>query len=151
MKFNGMKLDAHYVETIVIPRPKGDIVFKAQPTDYTLFEKLCPQPKPPTVQKPGKEAAPDLKNPKYLAKINKWAVLKTDYMFVNSLTATEGVEWETVVSDKPETWSNLPKELLDSGFTDGEVARIFDIVTSVNGLDGSKIDEATKAYLAAQE
>ncbi len=151
MKINGMKLDAHYVETIVIPRPSGDVVFKAQAVDYADFEKLCLLPRPPTVQKPGKEAAPDYTDAKYVEKRNAWAMLKTDFMFMKSLEASEGLEWDTVVADQPETWTNLSKELLETGFTDGEVARIFNIVTSINGLDDGKITSATEEYLKAQE
>ena len=151
MKINGTKIDAHYVETVVIPRPNGDVVFKAQAIDYAPFEKLCTLPKPPTVMKPGKDPEPNYADPKYIEARNKWALLKTDYMFMASLKATEGLVWETVVESDPSTWNNLSKELLESGFKDNEVNRIFNAVISINGLDDDKITQATKAYLATQE
>ena len=72
-------------------------------------------------------------------------------MILKSLEATEGLEWETVKMDDPETWLNYEKELKDSGLSPIEVGRIVGICMSANGLDERKMEAARDAFLAEQQ
>ena len=71
-------------------------------------------------------------------------------MILQSLRATDGLEWETVNYSDPTTWYAYKVELEKSGLTTADTSRIMSLVISANGLDQKKIDEATKAFLASQ-
>jgi len=151
MKIKGKKIEGPNVVIAVIPRQSGDIIFKAKAVlDYDKFDALCPTPEPPTVTKPGGVTFKDVENAKYKEAVMEWAQQKTAWMVLESLKATDDLEWETVDYGKPETWDNYTKELQSSGFSDPEIARLIDAVTAANGLSQEKIDEATNRFLAGQ-
>ena len=151
MKLHGKTIEGPSVETIVFPRESGELVFKAQAIlNYEEFEALAPQPEPPFMQRPGQQAIKDLHDKKYLEKYDIWLQQKVDYMIIKSLEATPGLEWDTVVMTDPTTWHNYKSEFSDSGISDAEVTQLISLVTSANGMDQDKIDQATKSFLAGQ-
>ena len=153
MKMNGASVDARYIETVVIPRGDSQYVFKARPLtaeDDKFFEEACPRPKPPTFQVPGGKVESDLTNAQFVEGMAKWSDARSNFLFYKSLQATEDLEWDTVQEGDPATWANIETELKASGFLAPEIAQIFNAVVSANGLDASKIEEATKSFLAIQ-
>lgn len=151
MKIHGKKIHGLNTEVVVIPRQTGDIVFKAQAVlNYEDHDKINPMPKPPTRMLPGGVLQQNIEDPAYQKRLDEWATQKFYWMFVKALEATPGLEWDTVVMDNPESWGNYKKELEDSGFAPGEVARIEMCISDACGLNQSKIDEATKRFLAGQ-
>lgn len=149
MKIHGKKIEGPAVEVLVIPRQGGDLVFRAVAVlDYKEFMAACPQPLPPKVMKPGGGESVDSNDVNYSKALTKWAIQKTDWMVLQSLSATEALEFETVKKDDPETWDNYREELVEAGFTEGEINRIINLVITVNGLDQTKIDEATERFLS---
>lgn len=151
MKMNGKVVDANRVEVVVIPRSGGELVFKAKAVlDYGDFEKLFPAPLPPNVLKPGGIQFQNVEDPTFKAKQSEWASARFDFMVIESLSATEGLEWETVDKSKSETWKNWQSELTSSGLSPVEINRILDIVLTACGLNQDKIEQATKAFLAGQ-
>lgn len=152
MLIQGRKLDGPKEEVLVIPRQDQDIIFKAKAVlDYSDFDQLCPRPTPPIVIKRGGAKVADPTDIDYQKSLDVWATNRTHWMILQSLSATEGLEWETIDLVKPETWGNYEDELRQSGFSEAEGARIVNLVISANGLDQSKIDEATQRFLVAQE
>lgn len=151
MKIAGKKVTPPSIEVVVIPRDNGNLVFRAQPVlDYSDFDKLCPEPKPPVVMKPGGKSIENVEDADYKKRIDEWATKKAHWMVIKSLGATEGLEFETVDVSDSDTWVNYQNEMTDSGLTHAEVAAIFEKVTSACGLNQNKIEEATKAFLAGQ-
>ena len=151
MKINGKKLDGPNIEIVVIPRQNGDLVFKAQAVlDYVECDKLNPMPLAPKMLLRGGGVQENVDDPTYQKAVDEWATRKFYYMFVKSLQATEGLEWETIKMDKPETWQNYKTEMQAGGLSPGEIARIEMCVTDACGLNQTKIDEATKRFLAGQ-
>ena len=153
MKINGAVVDATYIETIVIPRDDRQYVFKARPLsaeDETFFESVCPQPVPPVYTVPGGKQVKDDKNAGYLDAMTEWKAYRSNYLFLRSLDATDNLEWETVVLTDPSTWAGVEKELAEAGFIQSEIIAIFNKVVAANGLDLSKIEKATKSFLATQ-
>ena len=153
MKIKGTTVSATYNETIVIPRPNTEYVFKARPlttADDELFDTLCPAPVAPVYTKPGGAVENDEQDAGYLEALKVRATRTSEWLFMRSLDATPDLEWDTVILDEPSTWGNVEKELADSGFTSSEVLAILNAVISANGLDASKIDKATKSFLATQ-
>lgn len=153
MKLNGVKVKSAYEEVVVFPRTGGpNLVFKARAIyDFEAFEKLCPPPEAPLIQFAGQDKpTQNVEDVNYLERFQKWAELKSHWMVLQSLRATPGLEWETVDYGDHTTWKNYQKEMSDAGLTPAEQARIVLIVSLVNGLDQSKIDEATESFLVAQ-
>lgn len=151
MKIHGKKISGPNIELVVIPRNDGDLVFKAQAVlDYEDFEKLNPMPQPPGVMRPGGVMSYDTSDTKYNEAIDEWARSKTHYMVLKSLEATDGLEWETVKMGEPDTWNLYQQEMNDAGLSPAEIGRIITCVTDACGLNQTKIDEATKRFLAGQ-
>jgi hypothetical protein len=148
MKLHGKALSKLNNQIIIIPRTDGDIIFKAAAVlDMTAFEQLCPEPKPPMILRRGETvASADLSDAKYKEAADKRNRLYGLYMIIKSLSATEGLEWETIKMDDPTTWENLDKELIDSGLTTMEKAQIFQGAMRANSLDMAYIDEARKRF-----
>jgi len=57
------------------------------------------------------------------------------------------IEWETVELNKPETWANWEKELLDAGLSPMEVRRIYRNVLEANSLSEQAVEEALENFL----
>lgn len=144
----------NYVETLVLPKGDEKIVFKARPVsslDYETFEKLFPEPKAPTFFKPGSSVAETDSNDAFFLDSRKaYREARTNYMFMVSLSATEGLVWDTVVATDPKTWGNIQTELKAAGFLDSEIVMLFNLVISANGLDSEKIRKATESFLAME-
>ena len=153
MKINGASVDARYNETVVIPRGDTQYVFKARPLtaeDDKFFDELCPKPTPPEFTVPGGKVEVDSTNAQYVKDRKAWSDLRSEFLFMRSLSASEDLEWETVTDTDPTSWGKIEDELLDAGFLSPEIILIFNAVILANGLDTSKIEKATKSFLAIQ-
>lgn len=152
MKLHGREIKAPCVEIVVIPRTDGDLVFKAQAVlDYKRFEQLCPKPKPPRIRRRGGAEEDDLKDKGFLKQVEDYATKKNNFLFVESIRATEGLEWSTIDYEKPDTWGNYIDELKASGFCDNEVVRLQNAVLTANSLNEAKLEEALQRFLLQQE
>ena len=150
MKINGKIIEGPTPEVIVIPKGTEEFVFKALPVlNYDEFDKICPVPNPPEIMKPGGKKTLDYEDKAYDKLLTDWAMRKNDWTALQSLSVTEGLEWETVAEGDPDTWVNFRQELRII-FTEAEIMLITDLVNIANGLDQKKIDEATKRFLAGQ-
>lgn len=151
MKLHGRKLNKPDFEVCVIPRAGSDLVFKAQPVmDFDAFNKLCPMPTPPSITRPGGVTSQDVEDPEYKVALDAWAANRTDWMIIQSLNATEGIEWEGVNNSDPSTWKNFRTEFETSGLTAVEINAVINAVIEACGLNSKKIEEATKRFLAGQ-
>jgi len=147
MKLQGRKPSGVREELLVLPRPEGDFAFKfrAVMEDY-------PEPPPEPVRKNIKGAiVQDRNDPEFTVLLDAWGTRKTHWHFLKSISATDGLEWETIDMTKPETWSNWEKELKDDGFNDAEVNMIFRTYQKVNFLSEDMLEEARKRFLAQPE
>ena len=152
MKIHGKKIEGVNVEIIPIPRPDGDIIFKAEGVkDFTAFEKMCPEPMPPMKIVKGGRKEYNLEDPAYKAQVQIHSEKKIAWMVLESLKATDGLEWETVNLGDHHTWTEWSKELRDSGLSVIEVQRIQTGVFTANCLNEAKLEEARKNFLQGQE
>jgi len=153
MKIFGKKIsDNPNIELVVFPRQEGDIIIKAKAVfNYEEFDALYPRPNPPTVIRRG-ESTPelDIDDKGYNAKLLDWSKTRTNWMIKESLKATEGIEFETIIDNDPKTWDNISKELGESGFTPHEVNIIMDAIFDANSLNERKLEEAKKRFLVGQ-
>jgi hypothetical protein len=151
MKINGKIVNGPNEVITVVTRQNGDLIFKARAIlDYAKFDTLCKLPSAPLISKPGEMAYPDLDDAEYKKAVRLYSERKVAFMIVESLSATEGIEFDTVKINDPTTWEGLETELKSAGLTDVEVQRIFSSVWEANGLDEGKIEEAKKRFLASQ-
>jgi len=152
MKIKGRKIDKPNIEIIVIPRGDGEsIVFKAQAVlDYEPFRKLCPAPEAPRRMLPGGVMQENIEDKDYLLKLGEYQTLRMAWVMLESLKATEDLEWETIKADEPSTWANFTKELEESKFSNAEIQMIVDGVAAANALDEEKIEAARKSFLLSQ-
>jgi len=153
MKYKGQTIEkGNRDEVVVFPRQGGNIVIHARPVlDYEPFEKLYPQPVPPKVLKPGGIRSENVEHPTYKKALDEYATRRSHWTILQSLEATEDLEWERVDMAKPETWHLYPEELSEAGFTPYEILRITELVLTACGLNQEKIDEATADFLAGRE
>lgn len=149
MKLNGVKVQGPNIEYIVIPRGNGnDIVLKAQAVlDTKEFEQIVQAPKPGKKMLPGGIIKEDADDPIYKDAMKAYADLRYSWIVIQSLKATEGLEWETVDEGRVDTWNNWETELKDAGFSNTEVQYVMLGVANANALNQEKIDEARTRFL----
>ncbi len=153
MKIQGRSISGPNIEIIPIPRGSGDpIIFKAQAVlNREDFNRLCPAPKPRKKMIPGGRQSEDIKDPKYLKAVDDYNSQYVAWLVLESLSATEGLEWETVDKADPSTWSKYTKELNDAGFSDPEIGRIVQGVMDANCLNEDRIEEARKRFFIGEQ
>jgi len=151
MKLNGVKIEGPNEEVIIVPRKNGDLIFVARAViDYKEFDKICSLPNPPEILKPGGIRIRNSEDPEFLEALDKWATLKTHWQMLKSLSATPGLEWETVEMSNIDTWGNYTNELISSGFSPAEIALLVNGVMIACGLSQQRIEEARERFLAGQ-
>jgi hypothetical protein len=148
MKMHGKEVRGVNRDVLVIPRMDGDLVFVAEAIqDWTEFETLCPVPSVPQKMIKGGKMVADPEAKEYQEKMLVWAQRKTNYMVLKSLTPTEGLEWETVQMQNPETWGNWRKELEESGFIENEVVKLLQLCSNVNCITEDMMARARENFL----
>jgi hypothetical protein len=154
MKLGGRKLQNPNEIDIVIPREReADIVLKGRAImDMSEFDKLCPEPVPPSRVSPSGQKVYNYKDKGFEAQVKNYANRKTAWIILKTLEVTPDLEWETIDMGDPNTWCNLRTELSESGFTVAEYNIIMHYCFIVNALDESKIEAARERFLQeAQE
>lgn len=150
MKLNGRK-PSQKVSYFSIPRPEGDFVFTIKSIkDYKDFDKLCPAPKPPKGLKPGGVSVELVNDPVYLGEIKQHNDKQIAWTILESIKDTPDVTWEQVNLNDSNTWLLYEQELLDSGFTRGEVQRLVSEIMDVNVLSEQAIEEARQRFLLSR-
>ena len=150
MKINGQDIKGKNLVTVFIPRENGGYEFVCQPVDLDEFEKFCPVPMPPMITRPGKMPQPDFTDKKYKAAIEEQGQKRVAFMVVNSLLATSGFSWDTVVLDDPNTWQNYQQEFKNADLSNVEVNRIINAIFQANSLDDNHIRAAHEHFLASK-
>lgn len=149
MKIGGKEIKGLCIETLVLPREDGDIVFKARALpDFDEFEKLCPEPEAPVrLTKRGKEK--HLEDKDYRQMLANHNANRIAYMVVVSLEPSE-IEWDTVDINDSKTWTNYTKDFKESGISEIEVGHIVNTVMKANALDEEKLEKARELFLLGQ-
>lgn len=155
MKLKGQTILPPQPKQIVLPRTTSDgvdgsIILLAGPVmDYNEFNRLCPQPKPPVVMRPGKKQTYDTNNAGFLKRVDEYSNRRMAYTMIKSLSFTEDLEWEIVQIDKPETWIKYEEELRKH-FTEAEVMLILEGVMDANMPSAERQEEALQRFAQRQ-
>jgi hypothetical protein len=152
MKYNGRKLEAPALVTLVFPRGNDEaLVFRlAAVLDYKEFEAVCPQPKPPEKILRGGARQPDFSSPDFIRDMDTWAGRKTKWMLLKSLQATPELQWEKIDMADPGSWDKLEEELKESGFSEAEQVRLLNAAMEANSLDERKLEEAREGFFSGR-
>jgi hypothetical protein len=154
MLLKGKRLQEPNKVNIYIPRGESDedtIVLTAQAImNFDEFNRLYPEPKAPVTMAKGGEWRPDHTSDKYKDAMKKYGEMQHAYILLKSLQATEGLEWEKVNIDDPETWLLWKDELREAGFSEIEMIRIVQGIQEANSLSDEKIKKARESFLAGR-
>lgn len=154
MKVNGKSMKGPRIHTLVLPYGNNDedfLVFKFRAlTAKDDFEKVMKRPQPPKITKPGGETFFDLNDKNFQAAIEDWGNKKVNWEFLQSISVTDGLEWETVNMSEPSTWANWRQDI-ENNFGTVDAGRIFNGFLDANSLSEEKLEEARQRFLASQE
>lgn len=150
MKINGQPPSKDNIKFVVIPRNDCDIVFKAKPINYAKFDELMPRPEPQIIEYADGTKKRDVEDPSFNLALANYANCRTSYLFVESLSATEGLEWGTVDINDPKTYPNWLGEMRDAGFSEKEIDLVMECVTQANAIDEEHLKAARERFLAMQ-
>lgn len=124
MKIKGKVIPPPSPVKITLYREDGPIILTAQAIlDYSEFDKLCPEPKVPVDYGPNKAPVQVRDDPKYKSDIISYSQKRQAWEFIKSLSCTDGLEWDSVRLDDPDTWMNYRRDLATC-FTEEEIGRI---------------------------
>ncbi len=152
MRYKGKPLRGPKVETLVIPRESGDIVFQARAImDYSPFVEICPEPDVPDKLLPGGKRVPNPDHPEYKLRQTNWFEQRQLWMILQSLAESKDLEWETVDLQDPATFNNYWDELAEGGFNEMERLLIRNLALKANSVDADKMEEARERFLREQQ
>lgn len=153
MRIGARTFDAPRVDTLVLPRDDGDVVFQAMVIlERSDFDKINPAPQPPQRLRKGETVStPLLDDPEYKLAIVQHNNDYVNWLVLKSLQATDGLEWSTVDMNDKTTWGNYVEELKAASFNLVEIAKIKDLAIGVNSLSSEKLKEAKDRFLASTQ
>lgn len=152
MKLKGLSIGEPKPRVCVIERNGVSHVFKLKAvTNSDGFDKICKEPQPPQSLKPGGKVEINYDNLEYKEALKKYYDAKTQWMILESLSATDGLEWETIDMTDPNTWGNYIKELNSAGLTNGEVTYLITEINKANSIDRDSMDQALERFMSTQE
>lgn len=156
MKIKGKKIDNPYEEVVVFPRGTSDpLVFTVRAVlDEKAFFQLCPSPVPPRTAMAGQITASgqplyteNVEHPDFKKAAAEHWTRRQNWRKIQSLMATEGLEFEMVKLDDPMTWQLLEDELKSAKLTFDERWHLFRTIEAVNGMSTEKLDSARESFL----
>ena len=147
MKLHGEVIGEPEHIAVIFTRGEKDFVFMVRAVfDMEEFEKLCPEPTPMQSLKHG-----PVIDDAYKKRVTDHYDRRTSWVILQALSATDGLTWDEVDMEKPDTWELYQKELRESGLTNGELAHLITRVNDVNSVDEKKMEEARDRFSASQE
>jgi hypothetical protein len=161
VKYKGKTPTALFEKILVLPRsdryvngvPEEDIILRFKPvSNWEDFTKVCPEPICPKIQIAGQEqrdATAD-EAPEYGKRLRVHNLRQTQWLVINSISATTDLTFENVKLDQPETWGNFDKELLEGGFNIFEIQKIYNFAMEANVLTDEALNAARERFLATE-
>ena len=154
MRLRGKELTPPAPVSVSFFRGAEEITFVAKAVlNFDRFNALCPVPRAPvtTFVSTGKKVR-NTEDHKYNQRISDYIDQKTAWIIIESLSATEGLEWDTVKIDEPDTWMNFEKDLT-SFLGENEYERLIEAVKESNNPTAKSreaLDSFTRSQVGAQ-
>lgn len=153
MKIDGAKAGV-YEAIVVFPRGERSFVFKLKAVNPSDYNKVCPEPTPPnkTVPSPtGPRVVPHFDDKTYKQALFVWGSAQLNWMYIQTIKETPGLEWEKVNIDDPATFQHWQEELREFGLSVPEVNHLYEKMREVNGLSQAKLEEERERFLTASQ
>lgn len=149
MRFHGKQPPKPKPVFAILPRGEDeDIVFRCEAvSDFGPFEKMCPEPRPPVITEVGKRARKDYDDAEYQQRLKTRSERRYAWMNLQSIKNTDGLQWETVDLEKPETWEGYTDEMLEAGFTIAEINELHDRIADACSMSRERLEEARQRFL----
>lgn len=152
MKIKGKQVTNDNLEIVVIPRKDGPLIFKFRPViDFAEFDNYVKEPVPPTITKAGGDSFLDYEDATYKIRRMEYFVLKQNWMFYQSMLATDDLEFDTIKANDPSTYNNIDSELESAQFAVVEKNLLYQAFQSANSLNETKLNEARESFLATTQ
>lgn len=150
MKILGQTIPPPSPVKITLFRENGPVVLTAQAIlSYDEFDALCPVPKPPVEYGPDKKPIQVRDDPEFKTKVMEYSRKRQAWEFIKSLSATVGLEWDTVKPDDPNTWLDYQKNLATC-FTEEEIGKIITGSLEANNPTEARRKEAFESFTPTQ-
>lgn len=151
MKVNGVALTSMRLVELYLPIAGGGAVeFKFRPLRSDEdFETVCPKPVPPIKIGKGNVKHANIEDPHFKAAVNDWVTKKLDWEFLTSISATEGLEWETVNLAEPDSWKNWRDDAAKV-FGKAELNKLFEAFINAQYLTEELMEKARDAFLTGR-
>lgn len=148
MKVNGKSLDAPRIVKVYLPiADNGAVEFKFRPLrGDEEFEKILTRPKPKAKKKPGGEVFHDTNDPAFKTALAEWVSKKLDWEFLTCISATDGLEWETVNMSDPNSWKNWRSDM-EKVFGTAEINAVFQGFLDAQYISEEVMEKARAAFL----
>lgn len=145
MKYKGKTISPPPSQFVDIIREDQTITFECKSVvDYTDFDSLVPEPKPPVINKISTgETYPDFEDATYRKKLNERGTKRVFFEFIWSIKDNTDVEFELVQPNDPDTWELIDDEL-NAFMTPYEKLRLRDAITLANNPTEKGFQEALK-------
>jgi len=151
MNLQGVTVQPPKVKTLVIPRDGVDLVFQAQYVDnYDKFDELAKRPIPMKMRLADGTEKIDMEDKDYIKEVTDWSEMRSNWMFMQALSVTEGLEYDILDENDPKSWLRFDEEFKNAGFSLPVIERIKMLCFEASGLNQALIDEATERFLAGQ-
>lgn len=158
MKLNGVTVKIERESVIPILAGDSTIYLIGKPIhSYEPFDELVQRPTPRMGGEPGKER-PLIEERAYREALTNYSKQFNDWIIISTLKEIADkdgkrfpVEWDKVQVDDIETYSEWRNELLDNGFSEGDIRRIEMEVLRCNQMDEQLIEAAKDHFLAMQK
>jgi hypothetical protein len=138
---------------VYLPTADGDAVqFLFRPLDSVKddFEKVVPEPKPPFIQAQDGSRVYEHNNTGYKEQLVKYRIQKTHWEFLQSISITKDLSFETVNMDDPNTYENWQKEV-EEVFGRAASNYLFNKYFEANTLTDELLKKAKECFLAQRE
>lgn len=148
MKINGKQIKGPNVEKLYLSRGDEVLEITAEAVlSEEEFNLLVPMPIPPTKIIKGGQRVPNFDAPGYKSQMEEYSKKRANWIIINSIKKTDGLEWDTVDYQDPATWGNYYQDFKSAGLTDIEINQIINTIMTANGLNERKLEEARERFL----
>jgi hypothetical protein len=151
MKINGLSIAPPKPQYIVFPHGESEIVFLIQGVfSFDEFDKLAPEPQPPSIMYPGGKTDKDFNDKKYIEALETRDKQRITWMYLKALEPSD-LEYEKVKIEDPDTYKHFEEEFDIAGIAPGYVRFIKEAIINLSGFNHEMVTEATQRFLAGLE
>lgn len=151
MKVNGIVLDTMRLVEVYLPIAGGKAVeFKFRPLRADEnFENVLTKPEAPVKVGKGGVKHANIEDKFFKQAVADWVTKKLDWEFLTSISATEGLEWETVDMGNPDTWKNWRDDAAKV-FGNAELNKLFGGFLDAQYLTEEVMEKARERFLTGR-